>query len=271
MPFYIRSETIELSGLQETSVNRLIDDLIIQALGQNKNIVVYLHGYNVGFGKSCRQAAMFQRSLGLNDRLLLFSWPADGNFLKYTWDEADLVWSVSYLSKVVKSIARRIGRAKIDVVAHSLGARGAVHALSQLVHSEKKMPLVNELLLLAPDIDRDTFKHELPALHRIAKRITVYVSENDKALKLSNDVHGHPRLGEAGEFLSIYKRMETIDISLLGMRRFSGHLYHLFSPEVNKDLSRLLRLGWPASRRPGLQFAEQNGRPYWRMLPTGHP
>ena len=62
--------------------------------GDNGNVVIYIHGYKIDFEKSCRRSAVFQRALGLQDRLLLFSWPADGNMLKYTWDEADLIWSV---------------------------------------------------------------------------------------------------------------------------------------------------------------------------------
>ena len=187
--------------------------------------------------------------------------------MKYTWDEADLVWSVPTIAQILKAIARRLGSAKVNVVAHSLGARGAVQALCRLSGDGKKNPLVNKLVLLAPDIDRDTFRRELPALRRTTRGITVYVSENDMALKLSNDVHGHPRLGEAGELLSLFKGVETVDISPIGMRRFSGHLYHLFNPEVNADLSQLLFKGTPASRRPGLQRAEREGRTYWKMVP----
>jgi esterase/lipase superfamily enzyme len=266
-PFYIPDGRIELTEIREMQVAQLLDEVTALPPGGSGNIVIYIHGYNIGFGKSCRRAATFQRALGLEDRLLLISWPADDNFLKYTWDESDLVWSVPRIAQLLKAITRRTGSEDVDVVAHSLGARGAVMALSRLSCRAPDVPLINELVLVAPDVDTDVFRQELPAVRRLTRRVTIYVSENDKALKLSNDVHGYPRLGEAGEHLSVFKGVETIDLSRVGTRRFSGHLYHLFHPAVIQDLTRLLHTGEPAAERPGLRAAEREGRPYWRMMP----
>lgn len=266
-PFYVPDGKLELTEMREIPVARLVEDITALPPGGKGNIVVYLHGYNIGFGKSCRRAATFQRFLDPEDRLLLISWPADGHLLKYTWDESDLVWSVPRIAQVLKAITRRAGGEPVDVVAHSLGARGAVMALSRLSCRKPGAPLINELVLVAPDIDTDVFRQELPAIRRLTRRITIYVSANDKALKLSHDVHGYPRLGEAGEQLSVFNGVETIDLSLVGKRRFSGHLYHLFNPAVIQDLTRLLHTGKPAAERPGLHPAERDGRPYWRMMP----
>ena len=78
-------------------------------------------------------------------------------------------------------------------------------------------------------------------------------------------MHGYPRLGMAGEHLTVLEGVETIDISLVGTRRFSGHIYHLFNPEVIDDLTQLLHTGEPAAQRPGLETVESNGLPYWRL------
>jgi esterase/lipase superfamily enzyme len=266
-PFYVPDGKLELTEIREMPVIRLVEEITALPPGGKGNIVVYIHGYNIGFGKSCRRAATFQRILGPEDRLLLVSWPADGQLLKYTWDESDLVWSVPHIAQILKAITRRAGSDPVDVVAHSLGARGAVMALSRLSCRKPGAPLINELVLVAPDIDTDVFRQELPAVRRLTRRVTIYVSANDKALKLSRDVHGYPRLGEAGEQLSVFNGVETIDLSLLGTRRFSGHLYHLFNPAVIQDLTRLLHTGKPAAQRPGLHPAEKDGRPYWRMVP----
>ena len=220
------------------------------------------------FEKSCKRTALFQRALGLHDRLLLFSWPADGNMLKYTWDEADLVWSVPHMAEFFENLVERSGNSKLDIVAHSLGARGALQALVRLAYRHQTGPLLNDLVLIAPDIDADTFRQEMPLLKRMVNRITIYVSENDKALKLSNEVHGYPRLGEAGDKLTIVEGAETIDISLISTRRISGHLYHLFNKEVIEDLKLLLHTGTPADQRPGLKKLEHEGMVYWRLLPT---
>lgn len=267
-PFYIPDEKIKLTEIRETDPEQLFDDIDRFVEQDNRNIVVYLHGYNIGFEKSCRRSALFQRSLGLQDRLLLFSWPADGNVLKYAWDEADLVWSVPYMADFIKQVVKRAGRGKVDVVAHSLGARGMVQALVRMACLEPGEPLLNELVLIAPDIDTDIFRQELSLIRQSVNRITVYLSENDKALKLSHEVHGYPRLGEAGEYLTVIEGVDTIDISDISTWRISGHLYHLFNPEVIADLTRLLHTGEPAGQRPSLKKVSRNGLPYWQLLPA---
>jgi esterase/lipase superfamily enzyme len=265
MPFYIPDESKKLTKVSEWSESQFWKEIRAFNKSNEGNIVLYIHGYNIGFEKSCRRAAMFQRSLNLHDRMILFSWPADGNFLKYTYDEADLVWSVPYLINIIDGIVKRVGNDKLDIVAHSLGARGVVQALARMACVSPSAALLNELVLVAPDIDTEIFKNDLPVLLKSAKRITLYVSENDKALALSHDIHGYPRLGEAGENLTILEGIDTIDISASGKRRLSGHIYHIFNPAVIDDLTILLETGKPASTRPGLQASSWNGIPFWRM------
>lgn len=265
VPFYIPDEAIELTDLQEIELDKLYSE-IAQFPNKNiGNIVIYIHGYNIDFEKSCRRSALFQRALGLHDRLLLFSWPAEGNMLKYTWDEADLVWSVPHLAQFIEDVGKRAGNCKVDVVAHSLGARGAMQALARLAYNKPAATILNELVLIAPDIDTEIFSQELPVIKSSVNRITVYVSENDSALRLSQEVHGYPRLGQAGGDLNILEGVETIDISDINSRRISGHLYHLFSPEVIEDLTQLLHTGEAASKRTLLKEAIHNDLPYWRM------
>jgi esterase/lipase superfamily enzyme len=265
VPFYIPNERIKLTEVDEIPIERLFNEISEFSKHDNGNSVVYIHGYSVDFERSCWRSAIFQRALGLDDRLLLFSWPADGNMLKYTWDESDLAWSVTYFTSILDEIVKRAGKRKVDVVAHSLGARGAVQALARMAYRKTEEPIINELILIAPDIDTEIFRQELPLLQKAADRITVYVSQNDKPLKLSHEMHGYPRLGMAGEHLTIMEGVEIIDISAISTRRLSGHIYHLFTQKVIEDLTLLLHTGEPAGLRPGLQKKYQNGLPYWRM------
>ena len=267
VPFYIPDEKIELVNLQEASLETLERGIKSLPDKEHGNLVLYIHGYNIGFEKSCRRGALLQRALGLEERLLLFSWPADGNMLKYTWDEADLVWSVPHIAGFLEQVIAASGDGSVDVVAHSLGARGIVQALVRLSYRNSGRLLINELVLIAPDIDTDMFGQELAQLHSLVRRITVYVSENDKALKLSQEVHGYPRLGQAGDNLTIFEEVESIDISAIGTRRFSGHIYHLFNPEVIDDLAELLRTGKSAAQRSRLTAARKEGLRYWLLQP----
>jgi hypothetical protein len=75
------------------------------------------------------------------------------------------------------------------------------------------------------------------------------------------------KLTEVQEIPLEHLLVESIDISGISTRRISGHLYHLFNPEVIRDLTMLLHSGEPANRRPSLQPSDQNGVPYWLMMP----
>ncbi|HBH35624.1 MAG TPA: hypothetical protein DDW45_04365, partial [Gammaproteobacteria bacterium] len=246
-PFYIPDRIRSIKEINEFSREEFWKRVEASVARDNGNLVFYIHGYNIGFEKACTRAATFQRELDLHGRMLLFSWPANGNMLTYTHDEADLAWSVSHLEKFLTQLSKRFGPSRIDLVAHSLGARGVLDALSRMSYSNPSKQLFNELILIAPDIDSQIFLQRLPPLRPLVRRITLYASENDNALKLSHEVHGSNRLGEAGEMLTLDAGIETIDLSAQSTRTVSGHIYHLHNPMVIADIKQLIDEGKGAS------------------------
>lgn len=266
-PFYIPSEMQTVTAVTELPEQRFWTHVNAFAKRNKGNIVLYIHGYKIGFDKSCHRAAIFQRYLDLHDQLILFSWPADSTLIKYSWDVSDMMWSVPYLENLIEGLFVRLGKGRVDVVAHSLGARGVVFALSRLACRQAPESMLSELVLVAPDVDTDNFGHMLSKIRPLVNRITVYASENDKALMASEEFNGYPRLGQAGDNLTVFKDVQTVDISASGMRRFSGHIYHLYNPAVVKDLTFLLDTGKPAGQRPGLREMTRKGLPYWRLQP----
>ena len=137
----------------------------------------------------------------------------------------------------------------------------------QLLSRKDNQKRINELVFLAPDIDADVFRSAFPELKKIVNRISLYSSGNDQPLRLSNEVHGYPRLGEAGENLVVLKGMDTIDVSMTGGREMTGHLYHLYNDTVRADLASLLSYGKDVSMRPNMKKLKKDGLPYWKLLP----
>ena len=259
LPFHVPEDRILLEKVGEMDPADFWNDIDRSIARNGDNIVLYIHGYNIGFEKSCRRASVFQRNLDLRHRMLLFSWPANGNVINYTLDEADLAWSVFHIERLLKDLIERFGAGRIDIVGHSLGARGIINAIARLdPHGPK--PVINELVLIAPDIDTEIFGQLLPEILPQARRITLYASDNDHALRLSQEVHGYPRLGQGGSLLKVYPGVETIDVSDLGQRVASGHIYHLYNPIVAADIARLLNQGAPADGRPNLEADTKDGR-----------
>ena len=225
--------------------------------------VLYLHGFYISFERGCRRALTLKESLGLEGRFALFSWPSDGVITNYTHDEADLYWSVYPLRGVLADMIDRFGTGDVNIVAHSLGTRGVMLALVLMaqVHQDDG-PLINQVVLIAPDIDAGIFKQYLPLIRPLVRNMTVYVSSKDSPLALSQQVHGYPRLGEAGEHLENLNGIEIIDISDIPIRGPSGHLYHLNQSIMTEDLDQLINENKPAAQRSNLK---QSGENQWRL------
>ncbi len=225
--------------------------------------VLYLHGYYISFEKGCRRAVLLQQNAQLNGRFLWFSWPSDGALTNYTRDEADLYWSVPDIAAAILDLERQFGAGVVDVVGHSLGARGVVLGLVEAASRDPGLRL-GDVVLLAPDMDFAIFARILPRIRPIVDTITVYVTSDDRPLALSAQLHGYPRLGEAGNDVSGLSGVEVIDLTDIPEQSPTGHLYHIYSKQVGADLDQLLNAGQQAAARRDLERAGEN---LWRMLP----
>ena len=268
MPFYIPSGTMRLESVVEVDERSFWRKPATVAVKDHP--LLYVHGYNIGFEKGCSRAALFQENLRLGCRFLLFSWPSDDAVLNYTLDEADIYWSVVYIEQTLQRMIGSFGAGSFDVVGHSLGTRGIFLSLVGMSGQHSgETPLFNRLVLIAADIDAGIFRQYLDVIRPLVRNITIYVSDNDGALTLSEEVHGYPRLGISGPHLQDLDGVEIIDVSATGRRRASGHLYHLYNETVISDLHQLLNEDRPASSRTGLQQDLKMGQNYWKLLPPG--
>jgi esterase/lipase superfamily enzyme len=185
--------------VQERDPAAILD--AIEVTAGERGPALYVHGYYISFEKGCRRAALLQQNAGLAGRFLWFSWPSDGAAAYYTHDEADLYWSVPDLADTIIALDRRFGSGRVDVIGHSLGARGVVLALADVASRHPDIRL-GHVVLLAADMDFAIFERILPRIRPIATSLTVYARAGDRPLALSAQLHGHPRLGEAGNDVS---------------------------------------------------------------------
>ena len=89
--------------------------------------------------------------------------------------------------------------ASVSVLAHSLGNFVAVEALRQMaIRNRGLSPKIKDIMLASPDIDVDVFRRQIAEIEKDAKSppITLFVSQDDKALGLSSLIAGdEPRIG----------------------------------------------------------------------------
>ena len=261
-PSFLREELLRVQEVREIDPAAVLDGL--EATSGARGPAIYVHGYFISFEKGCGRAALLQKNADLAGRFLWFSWPSDGSVAYYTHDEADLYWSVPDLADTILELDRRFGRGTVDVIGHSLGARGVVLALYEVANRRPDIRL-GRVALLAPDMDFEIFVRMLPRIEPIAESVTVYVASGDVPLALSKQVHGYARLGESGNDVSKIPGVEVIDLSDLPNQSPTGHLYHIYSPAVGADLRQLLNEGKRASERSGL---EAKGGNLWHLHPN---
>jgi esterase/lipase superfamily enzyme len=266
VPFYLKHETHVVSLIEQIEPAAFWRKLVSAAGSTSSgSVVLFVHGYNYGFERTCRMAAEMQRNLQGKARVLVFSWPSNGKVADYIQDQADIEWSVPLLADIIGQLEAQLGKANLQVVAHSLGTRGVVFALQQLRAECSERPIVGRLVLLAPDFDAQSFADLMPELADLIGDTTVYASSNDAPLRLSHQLTGYPRLGQGGEYLTPIEGVETIDVSSSGRYQFTGHEYFNYHPWVSADLVELLSTGAPASERAHLQPKLRNGMRYWEF------
>lgn len=262
-PSFIREEFLRVEDVTVSDPALIYDEL--QGTATANAPAIYVHGYYISFEKGCRRAALLQENAALGERFLWFSWPSDGSLAFYTHDEADLYWSVPDLADAIIELERRFGSGAVDVVGHSLGARGVVLALYDVANRRPDIRL-DEIVLLAPDMDFAIFQRMLPRIAPIAGKITVYVTSGDLPLAVSAQLHGYPRLGEVGNDVEALEGVEVIDLSDLPTDSPTGHLYHIYSEDVGSDLDQLLNGGLHAAERRNLV---RTGPNTWNLQEAG--
>jgi len=179
------------------------DDLAAQTKKHDGRILLYVHGFKETFFTSARDSAQIARLSGLDIPMVHYSWPSQGEFLKYAADETNMYYNERQFRTFLTRLAQQPWTKEIILVAHSLGARLAIPAIEYVDRNSSNADSSNisNIILASPDVDRQDFERDIAetvlTMRRVNndRRITVYVSTKDRALGLSYSFHGYPRLG----------------------------------------------------------------------------
>ena len=233
-----------------------------------RSILLFVHGFNVSFDDAALRTAQLQYDLRFPGQSLFFSWASDGDVKGYVNDSTKIGDSVGDIAEFIEDLSSNEGVDSIYMIGHSMGSRGLTRALvsikDRISFSAKNK--LRELILVEPDISQQIFKTRIaPGLEQLGARVTIYASNNDKALGVSEPVNnGVPRLGQAGDHIYVSNSFDTIDSSDVGASVLS-----LNHSEYAENLEFLLELdgvidGKQAESRPGLQRRQQ----YWYLVPA---
>jgi esterase/lipase superfamily enzyme len=167
-------------------------------------VLLYVHGYRETFETTSKDAAQIARMTGFDGPVIGYSWPSQGEVLKYAADETNMYHDVRNFRDFLRGLADKPWVKEIVIVSHSLGARLVIPAIGTVDRVSRRADRtgnISTIILASPDIDSETFERdivdEVLSPERVAqgRHITLYVSAKDKALAVSRAVHGYPRLG----------------------------------------------------------------------------
>ena len=223
-----------------------------------KRALLFVHGYNQTFRSAVLRAGQLASDTQWPCAVAAFSWSSEGKFDRYAADIERSGYSVPELVTLLRATAS--AGLTIDIVAHSMGTRVVLSALSGLQRSciQTGRRFVGELILAAPDISsekfNDDFAHLLARSHACVRRVTVYASAGDTVLIASESIHGGvPRAGRNPQGDLVYveqgpdHRIDVVDATLAPGDNV-GHGYFVQSYEMMADMMWVLA-GEPIAAR----------------------
>jgi esterase/lipase superfamily enzyme len=235
------------------------------AASPGKEAFVFVHGYNVSFEDAAIRTAQLAYDFGFKGAPILYSWPSRGSLFGYLDDEQSIEQTVGSLKQFLQDVAATSGATVVHLIAHSMGNRALLPALSQLAADPhfSDFGKFNTVVFAAPDVDRDVFMNLAAQIHKPQSKITLYVSERDQALVASHLLfHKEPRAGEGGSNTIVMQGLDTVDVSKLSMDAL-GHSYFGDNRSVVQDLLKFLK--GQLAPRPGLSKVPLGSLAYWQL------
>jgi len=240
----------------------------LQSLFSNskeKEALIFIHGYKNSFESAAIRTAQLGFDLGINGVTAFYSWPSANKLIGYSSDEATIQASEKYIKQFIRGFAKKSGAKKVHIIAHSMGNRGLLRAVSDI---QKESPEVRfgQIILAAPDVDADLFKNIAKAYPMLSDKTTLYVSPKDFAVWTSKIKHNYPRIGVVTP-VNVVDKIDTIqvnfDFSLLGLL---GHTYFAQEGVILNDMYSLINESRKPSNKSYLvpSFNKENKK-FWQM------
>jgi esterase/lipase superfamily enzyme len=232
---------------------------------------VFVHGYNVSFADAAKRTAQIAYDLNFQGAPILYSWPSAASMLSYARDEAVVRLSGRHLLTFLEQVVAQSGAKHINLIAHSMGNRAMADALELLATRRagagESEPLFDQAIFAAPDEDAQLFAEMLTTVRPIVRRMTLYGSDNDSALRASQRLHGEERrAGQGGESILIAQPVDSIDMTVLG-EDMLGHGYFASSTSALTDILWLFWRDSPPEKRCGMDTREEPRGRFWIFDP----
>ncbi len=222
-----------------------------------KDVYIYVHGYKVTFDNPVLVAAEMWHFMGYEGVFIAYSWPATPEATAYVGDVDTAMGMARNLRELVRTLETGTRAERIHIIGYSAGTRLVSRTLEQMALLNRDRPAggyqygsrLENVFLVSSDVDRSVFGAYLAdGILDVSRHLIIYASDKDDALRISEGITGHQRLGQAlkGEaippaFAELLKsradRISYIDVSgAPNVESGNGHGYFRGSPWVSSDL-----------------------------------
>ena len=270
---------------QERFLSQLDDALIDR---DSYSLLLFVHGFNTRFEDALIRSAQLSTDLSRRDVFdvgvpTLFSWPSAGNVSleDYQGDRDRSLASAAYLEQFLELLTANADVDRINIVAHSMGNRVLTQALEDFAadyletHGESGIEF--RIILVAADVDREIFDATAGIIDNMRANITIYTSDADKALQVSNIVNQKMRLGDTDTnrpYIRENEFYQTVDATGVATELFGlGHNYYSDNPFILGDMLCAMAEANPDARAlERLRYAgTPDGLEYFRVRPDIEP
>jgi esterase/lipase superfamily enzyme len=275
-------KVVSLQHLQRDSFVRQVRAMV--AASPHRALLVMVHGYRSSFDFALRGTAFLANILDINAPVMVFDWPGNQGSSLSGYRRAQQVATASgaELADALSLIVREIRPERLWLLANSMGGEVVLDAFRQLYRDRDFAdadPEIDQVVLTAPDVDHALFNDQLKReLSALARRTTVYVSSNDRALLVSRVINRARRMGESTLSKDDAELVDTVDgvlklvdptgerVTLIDVtpvnRTRNFHNFSLEVPEYFDDI--FLRLTNPDTPQNRLryQFRTPGGKVY---------
>lgn len=220
--------------------------------GRKRRVFVFVHGFNTRFDRAVFRLAQLAHDTDANAAPVLFSWPSRGELLDYRRDFDNASYSRSDLADLLRTAAASRNIGEIVILAHSMGSWPTMEAIRQLALERGGVPSkISNVILASPDLDVGVFRRQVEDMGPRRPHITLFVSQNDRALRLSRLIaRGETRLGGIDLTQEQYQQrlaglagVQVLDLSAVGTDGDINHDLFATSPDAVRLIGEQLRQG----------------------------
>lgn len=266
----------EIAALTKEQMLAYVKERLAKSTKFKDHAFVFVHGFNTSFDAALYRTAQIAYDLKFDGAPFVYSWPSGGKVASYTYDRGSAEQAEPHLAEFLAMVVKESGAKSISLIAHSMGNEILLRVLERMRPSVPDGVVISQVILAAPDVDRDKFTNIAKQITDFAKGVTLYAASNDRALGYSARFWGGvPRAGDVpASGPLIVSGVDTIDVTSVSTDGLGlNHSGYAENKVLLDDVGALLLDGIrpPDKRLPTLLKIDTAAGTFWRYPKPAPP